>query len=1082
MIFTLFYMYSTFVQWWRLAALKNKLRGTLNGKNALLVCAGNTTIAETDHQRSLENLLFQSDDRIACTIVPRQIVNLNQWLRFPKDKAQFPIHIGPCKTPLTNPKIFLLIRANLERYQPHQAEIIEIEMFGELYAWKVNSFFEVILKTDIENIAKLVNCLASGNIDINHELKLLKIEIVDVEGNLMKIKYDRVFPLEQKLKYSCAEVHWNNFVTSLREIYSKIHDITLNPKIMIENGTKCEESKKVPVSEVKPIKKETKRKESDLLEDKKDTLEVHQKKLKDARGKNKETRSPKTQQQYKSTKDEHKKDVESKSKDERRHHRDDRHRQHNKSRDDIDGAKSKDKIGQRSKEDIKTKDRRKEVDAKACTADGKSSKAKSEMENGVSNSIPSKEDLPLERKLNEASTAKESNQDLLESLREDLEQNAVPKLDKIQDTREVQDQSKADQDMLIPNNYPSKEFKAFEEQAKPSVSNIIQEKNIKFPEAKRGLRKSSKSTKNTKPPNVLVYADSLITKENVKEVLSRILNKEKYTIYDLPLNKPNIFWDESTTLVVVCGNVTTTLTSELLQYLVNGGQLLCLCSDLLYVILQTFSTAEVREHELVRFSYGEWKGVKMMHHIFCYQPSPAKKQFSKDSDQSNHSGGESSPIAPRTPSVVDIQHNGKTYTIQVQVLGAEETWQTPSLLLASVKSGSGGKAVFSQVHLEVDPLQYQDDEKIYTALKDSNSARLEILKNILSSHLEMDCTNMSEEITFSLGYLLGRHNMKLQMLQDNEDIVENRMVGDRLTLVFCGKDDDPGIVSSSRLPVMILSCPAYFSTVHYFETLETKEIGRLVIYSDVMTSSQDVLTHKLVNGLVVITRQQTKGMGRSGNVWLSPVGCAMFSIQLHIPIQSTLGRSLPLVQHIVMLSVVSAIRSLQGHQDLEIAIKWPNDLYAYSRVKIGGLIVNSQVSKDVAIANVGVGVNLDNANPTISLNDIIGKYNVDHGTTLPAIAYERYFALVFNELERIMDIIQSGDLDYFYQLYYKYWLHSDSEISVTTKDSQPRKVKIVGIDDYGYLTVKSPDGTISAVQPDGNTFDMLKGLIAPKIN
>lgn len=109
---------------------------------------------------------------------------------------------------------------------------------------------------------------------------------------------------------------------------------------------------------------------------------------------------------------------------------------------------------------------------------------------------------------------------------------------------------------------------------------------------------------------------------------------------------------------------------------------------------------QVREHELVRFSYGEWKGVKMMHHIFCYQPSPAKKQFSKDSDQSNHSGGESSPIAPRTPSVVEIQHNGKTYTVQVQVLGAEETWQTPSLLLANVKGDSGGKVVFSQVNIE----------------------------------------------------------------------------------------------------------------------------------------------------------------------------------------------------------------------------------------------------------------------------------------------------------------------------------------------------------------------------------------------
>lgn len=163
----------------------------------------------------------------------------------------------------------------------------------------------------------------------------------------------------------------------------------------------------------------------------------------------------------------------------------------------------------------------------------------------------------------------------------------------------------------------------------------------------------------------------------------------------MPLNSSIQLWNSSTVLVVVCGGVTPNLTGQLLHYLIGGGQLLCLCSDLLHSVLQTFTTAEVREHELVRFSYGNWQRVKMMHHIFCYQASPARKQFSKDSDQSSNSNG-SSPVAPRTPSVVEIEHNGKSHTIQVQVLGTEETWQTPSLLLASVKSSSG-RAIFSQV-------------------------------------------------------------------------------------------------------------------------------------------------------------------------------------------------------------------------------------------------------------------------------------------------------------------------------------------------------------------------------------------------
>lgn len=56
----------------------------------------------------------------------------------------------------------------------------------------------------------------------------------------------------------------------------------------------------------------------------------------------------------------------------------------------------------------------------------------------------------------------------------------------------------------------------------------------------------------------------------------------------------------------------------------------------------------------------------------------------------------SSPVAPRLPPTVEVQHNNKRYTVQVQVLGAEETWHTPSLLLASVR-GTKGRAIFSQV-------------------------------------------------------------------------------------------------------------------------------------------------------------------------------------------------------------------------------------------------------------------------------------------------------------------------------------------------------------------------------------------------
>jgi biotin--protein ligase len=99
------------------------------------------------------------------------------------------------------------------------------------------------------------------------------------------------------------------------------------------------------------------------------------------------------------------------------------------------------------------------------------------------------------------------------------------------------------------------------------------------------------------------------------------------------------------------------------------------------------------------------------------------------------------------------------------------------------------------------------------------------------------------------------------------------------------------------------------------QNLQSEVLGRLVIYSDVMTSSMNVLSGvTLQHGLAVVPCQQTGGVGRSNNMWLSPDGCAMFSLQLHIPLTSYLGQHTPLLQHIVALAVVSAVCNLPGYQ------------------------------------------------------------------------------------------------------------------------------------------------------------------------
>lgn len=101
MILTLYYMYATVLQWWRLGALKNKLNGTLNAQNALLVASGNVLL-DSKNRRCLENLLFQNDNRIGCTVVPK-VTNVQPWRRVRKEKIK---------------KIFFSANTKLESVRP----------------------------------------------------------------------------------------------------------------------------------------------------------------------------------------------------------------------------------------------------------------------------------------------------------------------------------------------------------------------------------------------------------------------------------------------------------------------------------------------------------------------------------------------------------------------------------------------------------------------------------------------------------------------------------------------------------------------------------------------------------------------------------------------------------------------------------------------------------------------------------------------------------------------------------------------------------------------------------------------------
>ncbi|NXT71878.1 BPL1 ligase, partial [Chaetops frenatus] len=231
-------------------------------------------------------------------------------------------------------------------------------------------------------------------------------------------------------------------------------------------------------------------------------------------------------------------------------------------------------------------------------------------------------------------------------------------------------------------------------------------------------------------------------------------------------------------------------------------------------------------------------------------------------------------------------------------------------------------------------------------------------------------------------------------------------------------------------------------------------------------------------GLIAVAVRQTQGKGRGGNVWLSPVGCALSTLHISIPLHSNLGQRIPFIQHLVSLAVVESVRSIPGYEDIELRVKWPNDIYYSDLMKLGGVLVNSTLIETTFHVLIGFGFNVNNSNPTICINDLIAKFNKEEGTELKPLSADCLIARTVTVLERLIEIFQEKGPNGVLPQYYKYWVHSGKQVRL--RDEEGPVAWIVGIDDYGYLQVHEEGKGVESVHPDGNSFDMLRNLIVPK--
>ena len=173
------------------------------------------------------------------------------------------------------------------------------------------------------------------------------------------------------------------------------------------------------------------------------------------------------------------------------------------------------------------------------------------------------------------------------------------------------------------------------------------------------------------------------------------------------------------------------------------------------------------------------------------------------------------------------------------------------------------------------------------------------------------------------------------------------------------KDSGYQIVAVPHLGYRLESCPDRLFALEVARNLNTKFIGKKIYYFDYLSSTMDLAMQLgmdgAVSGTLVLAESQTKGRGRLGRGWFSPKYKGIYLSLILRP--KILPSACPVL---TLMSAVSICEAIKEILDLDVQIKWPNDVLIHNK-KIAGILteMNAEVDK-VNFVVIGRGLNVNN--------------------------------------------------------------------------------------------------------------------------
>ncbi|NXI83051.1 BPL1 ligase, partial [Rhipidura dahli] len=335
-----------------------------------------------------------------------------------------------------------------------------------------------------------------------------------------------------------------------------------------------------------------------------------------------------------------------------------------------------------------------------------------------------------------------------------------------------------------------------------------------------GLEKGAKRTNLTgKPPNILIYLGSEAARERfeqVRSLLRECIDAESYTIYQLhPEQVLRDPWVENSLLLVIATEepIPEGIHKQFMKFLSKGGKILGFSSSF------TFGGVQLKHKNKLR---------KAVHELVVSK---------RDSNEVKLNLLVSGCV---------FEQGMKEDASRVKTLSWLNNADEDTVMVHLTYGSSGGEAVLSQAHLELDSnsMDVQTEED-FNLLKMSNSKRYEVLKEILTS-LGLSC-ELSEIPTLTPIFLLSPdeeiHLAFLKWLEGNVD-AEGLRASSKVSLKFVSSCESKVEVTPSLMPVvteMGSFSSEHFSLKTYQEHLHTKKLGKILLFTEVTTTTMNLL-------------------------------------------------------------------------------------------------------------------------------------------------------------------------------------------------------------------------------------------------